>query len=42
MGTKNDFQGKRVLQFPEAVVTSRAKERPRSTEHGSLQDLAVL
>ena len=26
MGTKNDFQGKRVLPFPEAVVTSTVKE----------------
>ena len=25
-GTKIDFQGKRVLPFPEAVVTSTAKE----------------
>ena len=41
-GTKNDFQGKRVLPVPEAVVTSTVKESLRSTEHGSLQVLAVL
>ena len=30
------------FQFPEAVVTSTAKESLRSTERGSLQVLAVL
>ena len=39
MGTKNDFQGNRVL---EAVVTSTAKESLRSTERGLIQLLAVL
>ena len=36
------FKGSGYFQFPEAVVTSTAKESLRSTEHGSLQVLAVL
>ena len=36
------FKGSRCFQFPEVVVTSTAKESLRSTEHGSLQILAVL
>ena len=38
-GTKNDSG---CFQFPEAVVTSTAKESLHSTERGSLQVLAVL
>ena len=38
----NDFQESGCFQFPEAVVTSTAKESLRSTEGGSLQVLAVL
>ena len=41
-GTKNDFQGKRVLLVPETVVSSTAKESLRYTERGSLQVLADL
>ena len=36
------FKGSGCFQFPEAVVTSTAKESIRSTERGSLQVLAVL
>ena len=36
------FKGSGCFQFPEAVVTSTAKESLRSTERGSLQVLAVL
>ena len=36
------FKGRRCFQFPEAVVTSTAKESLRSTERGSLQVLADL
>ena len=35
------FKESRCFQFPEAVVTSTAKESLRSTERGSLQVLAV-
>ena len=36
------FQESGCFQFPEAVVTSTAKESVSSTECGSLQVLAVL
>ena len=36
------FKGSGCFQFPEAVVTSMAKESLRSTERGSIQVLAVL
>ena len=36
------FKGSGCFQFPEVVVTCTAKESLRSTERGSLQDLAVL
>ena len=36
------FKRSWYFQFPEAVVTSTAKESQRSTERGSLQVLAVL
>ena len=36
------FKGSGCFQFPEAVVTSTAKQNLRSTERGSLQVLAVL
>ena len=36
------FKGNGCFQFPEAVVTSTAKENLRPTERGSLQVLAVL
>ena len=36
------FKGSGCFQFPEAVVTSTAKESLRSTERGSLQVLAVV
>ena len=36
------FKGSGCFQFPEAVVTSTAKESLRSTERGSLQVLTVL
>ena len=36
------FKRSGCFQFPEAVVTSTAKESLRSTESGSLQVLAVL
>ena len=36
------FKGSGCFQFPEAVVTSTAKESLRSTVRGSLQVLAVL
>ena len=36
------FKGSGCFQFPEAVVTSTAKESLRSTERGSLEVLAVL
>ena len=36
------FNGSGWFQFPEAVVTSTAKEILRYTERGSLQVLAVL
>ena len=36
------FKESGYFQFPEAVVTSTAKESLRSTECGSLQVLAVL
>ena len=34
--------GSGCFRFPEAVVTSMVKESLRSTEHGSIQVLAVL
>ena len=40
-GTKMIFKGSSCFQFPEAIVTSTAKESLRSTESGSLQVLAV-
>ena len=36
------LKGSRCFQFPEAVVTSTAKESLHSTERGSLQVLAVV
>ena len=36
------FKGSGCFQFPEAVITSTAKESLRSTKHDSLQVLAVL
>ena len=36
------FKGSGCYLFPEAVVTSTAKESVRSTERGSLHVLAVL
>ena len=36
------FKESGCFQFPEAVVTSTAKESLRSTERGSLEVLAVL
>ena len=36
------FKGSGCFQFPEAVITSKAKESLRSTECGSLQVFAVL
>ena len=36
------FKGSGCFQFPEAVVSSTAKESLRSTEHGSIQVLVVL
>ena len=36
------FQGSGCFQFPEAIVTSTAKESVRSAKCGSLQILAVL
>ena len=36
------FKGSGCFQFPEAVITSTAKESLRSTKRGSLQVLAVL
>ena len=36
------FKGSGCFQFPEAFVTSTAKESLRSTIRGSLQVLAVL
>ena len=36
------FKESGCFQFPEAVVTSTAKESVRSTERGSLQVLTVL
>ena len=36
------FQESECFQFPEAVVTSTAKESLRSTERGSQQVLSVL
>ena len=39
---KMNFKESGCFQFPEAVVTSTAKESLRSTERGSLQVLAVL
>ena len=36
------FKESGCFQFPEAVVTSPAKESQRSTERGSLQVHAVL
>ena len=36
------FMGSWCFQYPEAVVTSTAKESLRSTVRGSLQVLAVL
>ena len=36
------FKRSGCFQFPEAVVTSTAKESLRSTERGSLQVLTVL
>ena len=40
--TKMIFKGSGCFQFPEAVVTSTAKENLRSTEHCSLQVIADL
>ena len=37
MGTKMIFKGSGYFQFPEAVITSTAKESLCSTERGSLQ-----
>ena len=39
---KQALKGRGCFQFPEAVVTSTAKESLTSTERGSLQVLAVL
>ena len=36
------FKGRGCFQFPEAVVTSTAKESLHTTERGSLQVPAVL
>ena len=36
------FQGSGCCQFPEAVVTSTAKESVRSTVRGSVQVLTAL
>ena len=36
------FKGSGCFQFPETVVTSRAKKSLCSTGHGSLQVFAVL
>ena len=36
------FKGSGCFQFPEAVITSTAKEILRSTERSSIQVLAVL
>ena len=36
------FKGSGCFQFPEAVITSTAKESLRPTERGSLQVLAVI
>ena len=36
------FKGSGCFQFPEAVITSTAKESLRSTERGSLKVVAVL
>ena len=36
------FKGSGCFQFPEAVITSTAKESLRSTERGSIQVLAIL
>ena len=36
------FKGNGCFQFPEAVVTSTAKESLRSTERGSLLVITVL
>ena len=36
------FKGSGCFQFPEAVITSTVQESLCSTEHGSLQVLAVL
>ena len=36
------FKGCGCFQFPEAAITSVAKESVRSTERGSLQPLTVL
>ena len=36
------INGSECFQFPEAVITSTAKESIRSTKHGSIQVLAVL
>ena len=36
-GHKNYFQGKRVLPFPEAVVTSTVKESLHSTKRSSFK-----
>ena len=41
-GQKIIFKESGCFQFPEAVVTSTAKESLRSIERGSLQVLAVL
>ena len=42
LALKMIFKGSGCFQFPEAVVTSTAKESLHSTEHGSQQVLAVL
>ena len=36
------FKGSGCFKFPEAVITSMAKESIRSTERGSIQVLADL
>ena len=36
------LKGSKYFQFPEADITSTAKESLRSTERGSIQVLAVL
>ena len=42
MALKIIFKGSGCFQFPKAGVTSTVKECLHSTEHGSLQVLAIL